>query len=529
MGLPRYSLGWDMLAWTAAYLLQPDGPNVGRAWRFTPEQARFLVWLYAVDDRGRFLYRYAVLRRMKGWGKDPIAACVAALEFVGPCRFGGWREDGTPIVVPHSAAWVQCAAVNLTQTKNTMTLFPGLFSDRAIHEHGIDLGKEVIHSRRGGRIEAVTSSPRALEGGRASMVIKNENHHWIASNGGDEMSEVIARNLAKGRDGAARALAITNSHQPGEDSDAERDWDAWLQIAAGSSRATGLLYDSIEAPADVDMADPESLRAGLIAARGDSDWLDVERLMEEIYDPRTSPSVSRRFYLNQITSAHDGWVTAQEWDACANPGRQVADGETIVMFFDGSKSGDASGLVGCCVEDGHVFVVDCWERPAGPAGDDWQVSRDAVHLAVRKAFARWDVAAFWSDVREFEQSVDEWAEQFGDALLIPATTGRNAHAVAWDMRTKTRDFTAAAERLVVDLGDRALSHDGDPRLRRHVLNARRRTNRYGVSLGKENRSSDRRVDLAVCAVGARLARRELIASGSLLKRRSNRTGQVWSF
>ncbi|WP_211216205.1 terminase [Longispora albida] len=528
LGLPAHSLGWDLLAWTARYLVQPDGPDAGAPWRFTAEQARFVVWFYAIDERGRFVYRYAVLRRMKGWGKDPVASALAAAEFVGPCRFGGWRADGTPIVISHPAAWVQCAAVNLSQTKNTMSLFPNLFSARAIDEYGIDLGKEIIHSRRGGRIEAVTSSPRALEGNRASLVIKNENHHWIASNNGDEMSEVIARNLAKSRDGA-RALAITNAHQPGEDSDAERDWDAWLQIAAGNSRATGILYDSVEAPPDVDLADPESLRAGIIAARGDADWLDVDRLIAEIYDPRTPPSMARRFYLNQVTTAADGWASAQEWDTAADHEHQVEPDETIVMFFDGSKSGDASGLVGCEVSTGHVFVIDCWEKPAGPAGDGWEVNRDAVNLAVRRAFDTYDVAAFWADVREFEQSVDLWGDTYGDRLLIPATTGRAPHPVAWDMRTKTKEFTAGAERFLIDLADAALTHDGDPRLRRHVLNARRRTNRWGVSLGKENRSSDRRVDLAVCAVGARLCRRELLASGALDKRKSNRTGRVWAF
>ncbi|GIG63633.1 terminase [Longispora fulva] len=529
VGLPRWSLGWDMLAWSARYLLQPDGPDAGRPWRFTPEQARFLVWFYAIDERGKFTNRYAVYRRLKGAGKDPLASAVSSLEFVGPCRFGGWRADGTPIVVPHPAPWVQIAAVSRDQTRNTMTLFGPMLSRKAIEEFGIDLGKEIIHSRRGGRIEAVTSSPRALEGGRATLVIKNENHHWIGSNSGHEMSEVIARNAAKSRDGASRALAITNAHEPGEDSDAERDYDAWLSIQAGRSIADGLLYDSIEAPPDTDLADPASLRAGLIAARGDSIWLDVDRLVAEIQDPRTPPSMSRRFYLNQVVSAPDGWLTAPEWDACADPGRVVEDGETVVMFFDGSKSNDASGLVGCCVSDGHTFVIDAWEKPAGPAGEGWEVNRDAVNLAVRKAFGRWDVVAFYCDVREFEQHVDLWRDEYGDRLLIQATTGQRAHATAWDMRTRVREFTAAAERTLVDLADRALSHDGDPRLRRHALNARRRPNRYGVGLGKESRNSDRKVDLIVCAVGARQARRDLIASGALLKRRSNRTGRVWSF
>lgn len=42
--------------------------------------------------------------------------------------------------------------------------------------------------------------------------------------------------------------------------------------------------------------------------------------------------------------------------------------------------------------------------------------------------------------------------------------------------------------------DRKLSHNGDRTLRRHVLNARRRNNNYGVSFGKESKGSPKKVD-----------------------------------
>jgi hypothetical protein len=66
--LPEKTLGWEILAWTAEYLRQPDGPEAGRRWQYTPEQARFILWWFALDDAGRFVYRYGMLRRVKGWG-----------------------------------------------------------------------------------------------------------------------------------------------------------------------------------------------------------------------------------------------------------------------------------------------------------------------------------------------------------------------------------------------------------------------------------------------------------------------------
>lgn len=67
--LPELSLGWGVLDWCSTYLAQPDGANKGATWQFTNEQARFLVHFYAVDDHGKFLYRRAILERVKGWGK----------------------------------------------------------------------------------------------------------------------------------------------------------------------------------------------------------------------------------------------------------------------------------------------------------------------------------------------------------------------------------------------------------------------------------------------------------------------------
>jgi hypothetical protein len=72
--LPDRSLGWELLGWIAEYLRSPTGDG-----RFmcTLEQARFLLWWYAVDERGEFIYRSGTLRRMKGAGKDVIAAAMS--------------------------------------------------------------------------------------------------------------------------------------------------------------------------------------------------------------------------------------------------------------------------------------------------------------------------------------------------------------------------------------------------------------------------------------------------------------------
>jgi hypothetical protein len=60
--LPERTLGWQILKWINRYV------GVGQPWVPTKEQARFLLWWYAIDERGRFVYRDGVLQRIKGWG-----------------------------------------------------------------------------------------------------------------------------------------------------------------------------------------------------------------------------------------------------------------------------------------------------------------------------------------------------------------------------------------------------------------------------------------------------------------------------
>ena len=63
--LPERTLGWQIAGWCAEYL---NAPGAGGPWKFTLEQLRAVLWWYAVDETGRFVYRTGVLQRMKGWG-----------------------------------------------------------------------------------------------------------------------------------------------------------------------------------------------------------------------------------------------------------------------------------------------------------------------------------------------------------------------------------------------------------------------------------------------------------------------------
>lgn len=517
----------------------------GKPWRYTGEQLRFVLHWFALDDDLRFVYRDGVLQRLKGWGKDPLAATICATEFVGPCRpdpagrtvRDPWGNEH-PAGVSHPEAWVQTVAVARDQTRNTMTLFPGLFTKRCLEEYQIDLGKEIIYALKGQkRIEAVTSSPRTLEGARATHVSAGETHHWIYSNEGHEMAAVIQRNAAKIKDAAARRLAHTNAYEPGGDSVAERDREAYEKSVAGTSLTTGILYDSLEAPPEAPLA-PEAIPAVIEAVRGDSWWLDVERITQEILDSRNPPSQSRRFWYNQITATEDAWVTKQEWEAGFRD-FDVPVGSEIALGFDGSKAEDDTALIGCHIETDHLFDLGILS-PVKRVGDERAfIDRGEVDRAVRTAFELYDVVGFYADTREWESYIDRWAEEFGDQLVVKAT---QRQPVAWDTKGRVRAFTAAAERLhdaIVDSGREAtkaaeenresgqrLTHDGSKQFGMHVLNARMWPNQFGISIRKESPDSAKRIDAADAAVLSRLARSDYLALPAN-RRRKKGGGKIW--
>ncbi|GAA0967440.1 terminase [Actinocorallia libanotica] len=417
----------------------------------------------------------------------------------------------------HPQAWVQVAAVSRDQTRNTMTLFPSLMSDKLIKTYGIKAGAELIRANRGRqRLEAVTSSYRALEGGRSTFVVLNETHHWVRGNNGDKMYETIDGNATK-KD--ARYLAITNAYLPGEDSVAERMREAWEKIREGRAVDVGFLYDSIEAHPKTPLT-PEALRIVLPKIRGDAIWLKVETIIQSVMDTTIAPSRSRRMWLNQIVAEEDALYGPAEWDVLRDETKTLQPGDEITLGFDGGKTDDATCLVALRVSDMCAFPLGVWEKPDGSKGDGWIVPREAVDSAVHDAFRNFKVLGFFADVALWESYISEWSATYGEGLAVKSPLGKDS--IGWDMRSSLKTSTLAHERLMRSVFDKKLAHDGDLTLRRHALNARRATNNYGISFRKESPDSPRKVDAYAALMLAHEALYEFRARG---KRQKARTGR----
>lgn len=520
-GLPELSLGYGVLEWATDNLRQPDGETAGQPFVFTREQALFVLNFYAIDENGRFKYNRATLRRPKGWGKSPFVGAICLAELCGPVLFDGFDAAGRPVGMNHPAPWVVLAGVSEEQTGNTYSSIMGMLDHGApvVENYGLDVGLTRIYAP-GGKLVTISASASTQEGARTTFGVADETHHWTVSNRGWDLHKVMRRNLAKVR---GRLIETTNAHEPGMESVAERSYQAFLAMKEGRTRSKDHLYDSREASPKTDLANEESLRRGLVAAYGDSTWVDLDRLISEIYSPEIPAEESRRFYLNQIVAAADSWVASHEWGGNHKEDlRPLEDGDRVVLGFDGGRRDDSTALVALRVEDNSPWLLGIWEKPEGPKGDNWEVDKTAVRDAVAHAFSHYEVDAFHADVKEWETDVDLWRDEYGEQLRVKATS---RHAVAYDMRAHQAEIVRAVEGLHRSIVENEMPHCGDERLTRHILNARRRPNRWGVSFGKETRESPKKVDALAALVLARIARAAVTGMGS----RGKRTGEFFAF
>jgi hypothetical protein len=527
------TLGYLVLDWILEMLAAPDRPEY-EPFVPTREQAEFILRFYELHPgTGKRRIRRGVLSRPRGWGKSPLLAAIACAEALGPVVPAGWDAAGEPV----GMGWdrirtplVQVAAVSEDQTQNTWApLLEMLRLGPVIDEYpGLEPLDTFVNLPRG-KIDQVTSSATSRKGNKALFAVLDQTEEWTPSNGGKRLAQVMRSNAAKI---GGTTLESPNAYIPGMGSVAEETAAFAKAISEGRTREDGLLWDHREAPPETDPTDRESLVAGLRYAYGDSSdhedgcvlhsppcppgWSPIDRLVGDFWDTSNDPQVMRSDFLNQITHASDSWLSQPEWAGCSDASRIVADGETVVLGFDGSRARargvtDATALVGCRVSDGHLFLLGCWEQPEGPAGQDWRVPVLEVLASVEEAFSRFRVVGMYADPAKWEGHVADWEARWGASLQVKATRD---HPIEWWMTGgRSNLIVRALEKFHSAVLDKELTHDGSSVLARHVLNARRRKGRSGVQIMKEHPDSARKIDAAVASVLAWQARLDAVAKG----------------
>lgn len=521
------TLGWYVLDWIADNIAAPDR---GEYEPFIPtrEQAEFILRFYEIDPTsGRRVVHRGVLSRPRGWGKSPFLSALAIAEALADVVPDGWDADGQPVGKPWSKVrtpLVQVAASSEKQTQNSWTpllemLNPELYPPVFDNYPGLEpLGGFVNLPR--GRIEPVTSSATSAKGNKAVFAILDQTEEWTSSNGGVRLAATMRNNAVKI---GGSLIETPNAYTPGMNSVAESTAQAWRAMVAGRTKLdTGILYDHREAAGDTDLSDAKSLMAGIRFAYGDSSdhrdgcvlhdppcgpgWSPVQGIMQSFWELDSDPQVMRADFLNQVTHASDSWVSQPEW-AAREVDARINDGDTVVLGFDGAVRDDSTGLVACRVSDGLLERVESWQKD--PLDPDWQVDREAVDAEVKAAMERWRVVGFYCDPPWWQDYVDRWTREYGGRMGVRA---QQARPLEW-WTNRPHVMVQALERFHSAILNGDLAHNGDRVLTEHVLNARRREGRSGITIAKEHPKSDRKIDVAMAAVLAYECRADAVAKG----------------
>lgn len=503
--IPQLTLGWEVLAWATGNLVIPDGERQGEPWVFMPDQALFVLRWYAVDKRGKWLYRRAYRERSKGSGKSPMVAAIACAELLGPVLFSHFDSRGNPIGKPHPNPLVQIAAGAESQTDQTMILIADMLGHGpAAANYDLDIGlSRILVPGQRRRIEKVTANFRSREGARPTFVIMEETAGWTPTEKGPEFAGVLRRNLAKV---GGRSIEVTNAPIPGEGTVAEETHSFWKMIKSGQAKDEGLLFDSESVHVD-DLSDRDEVLPALQKMYRNAPWVDLERLFAEIQDPATRDVDARRFYFNEMVDPTALWISAGVWKS-AERQTKLKKTDLISLGFRIRKS--CAAIVAVRLKDQAIFVLEKWERP-GNAGRDWEVPYAKIDEKMRRILDRYNAYNVVASPENFQDIIGRWSIDYeGDVEVEELWVSRN--------RQKWADSIEAFETAV---SNQRLVHDGNTDLERHVMNCFVDEVTQGRIIRMETTHSNRYIVLAEAAVLAARASMEAIEDGALKEGPSN--------
>jgi hypothetical protein len=450
------TLGRTVANWIAGL---PSPADRSQPFILSDDQALFLMLMYAVDERGSFIYRRGLLEQAKGWGKSPLGAALAIAEFCGPVVYDGLGADGQPVGRPWGTGdapppWVQIAASSEDQANsNVYSLVWAMLTENdaaAAEALGIDLGRTRLYRKDApaAKLEAVTSKAGSREGQRVTFAVLDESHLMTKETGGLRLAKTIRRNAGKM---GGRIVEFSNAPELGVGSVAELTADAF---AAGEP---GILlvanHPSVEPREDMD---DDMLLSLLAEVYNGARWVDPTRILAEIRDPDTGWSEAVRYFLNWPSAGTDALADPARWAELARDD-DLEDGAYVGLGFVGPSASDAALIA--CTDKGQLFVLGMWHA----------VPRQEIAEAITKAFDTYEVGRMFVDVRNWRTEAEAWAEEHRDVVIAFPTNSPARMAPVLD-------------RFRVALAEGDVHHVEDPELTAHMANARLRLARSGYVL-----------------------------------------------
>ncbi len=448
------------------------GFKVGEPLEFTAWQSWLMDRLLETNpETGLLRYRRAVIGLPRKNGKSLLGTALALQH----CLYG---PEGAQVY--SAAADRQQAKIVFGEARQQVLNNPTLSNVFKVYRDALEVPS------RGSIYRALSADAARAHGLGPSLVVADELHAWPSSASnqrGDELWDALTTGSADRPESLVVAITTAGGNT---DTLLGRLYEHGKRVASGEIEDPQFGFWWWEAGQEDDPTDPAVWgRANPNLAEG---LLDVGDFEAAIAAAGSSGFAGfQRYRLNQwVRLAGEDFISPHFW-AEAKRDQGVPKGATVTAGFDGSVSGDATGIVLQDVATGTLAVHAVWEPD--PNDPEWTVDRADVNAAIQRLFDEYDVKMLWCDPSFYEPDVLEWSKQWKRRVeRIPPTN----HRVA-----------PMAQQFLADVIAKEIGHDGDPRLQRHVLNA---VATEAGSFKKEKRMSPRKVDLLACAVLANGAR-----------------------
>jgi phage terminase large subunit-like protein len=443
--------GSRAVAFLAKFILIPKGTGALRPIRLGQWQKDIVHGLF---DEPR--PRQGLVSMPRGNGKSTLAAALAV--------YGLFADlvDGSASVLCLASTEKQ-ARIVFDTARRMIELSPVLAARCQI------FADKIVVPATDSTLQPLPALPDALQGYDPTLAICDELHVMHA----DSWAAML---LAGGKRRQSLVLAISTP---------AGDTDGVMYKLAEHGRSgldPAFYYREHAAPEGCDLDDEESWH---VANPALGVFLHIDGLRSTL--GKTSESNFRRYRLGQWAQPDEAWMPRAMWDSCADPESLIEEGASVCLGFDGSVSGDATALVAVSTgTPARVELVAIWERDdSTPEG--WKVDKVAVENAIRRACQRWQVAEIAADEAWYHGMLERLLDEGFPIVKFPQTAARMAPAT-------TKLFDAVAEQRI--------THNGDPRLARHITNAVAKVEARGVRLVKEFRRSTKHIDAAIALVMA---------------------------
>jgi phage terminase large subunit-like protein len=516
------TLGPQVCAFIEDHLVFGPGDLRGEPARLDDEKRGLVYRMYEVyprrhEEAGRRRFKRCALSARKGSAKTEFAAWLAACELhhEAPVRCIDWRYNKKarawePVGGPVTDPYVPLVAYTEEQSEDLAYGALRVILEMSDLAADFDIGLERILRKRGdGKAVALASAPDSRDGARTTFQHFDETHRFT-SDRLKRAHQTMLANTPKRKKADAWSLETTTAPEPGTGSVAEATMEYARQVEKGTIRDTRLFFFHREASSQHDLTTEAGVVAAITEASGPvAVWSDLRSIAAQFADPTADRAYLERVWLNRLVQQSSQAFDVEAFKRLARPDRTVADGDLIVIGFDGAQFHDSTGIVCTHVAMGHQWVAGLWERPPTlPKEAEWQVPAEEVDAVMRGLFSRYTVWRLYADPPYWQSWIALWRGLYGEERVIEWWTNRRVQ------------MKAALEGFDTAIKSAALSHDGDPRLVRHLGNARReelpQRDEQGKALWlirKERPDSPHKIDLTAAEVLSWSARTDAVAAG----------------